>query len=167
MRQTVPAVDGRPAPAPVGEPSTPYHRHDPSSHQEPAASTPMVIEGDAVRSASPQHRRRAAALIRRLGGRTESELRRELDRFFASRPGLGDEDRALIARAMARFRNQLLHHPRRSLRAVAADDPAGVLTLLDAVHRLFGLAESPHGCHNGPRTPAGRTMKSSTSSVAP
>jgi hypothetical protein len=169
MRLIVPSIDHRPASRLVGEPSAPHPQHEPSTHREPPASTPTIVEGGAaVRSASPPHRRRAAALIRQLGGRTEAELRRELDRFFAARPDLSDADRTPIARAMARFRNQLLHLPRSSLLAAAADDdPAVAPTLLDAVRRLFGLADAPHGRHTGPRTPEDRSTRSSTSSVAP
>jgi hypothetical protein len=53
-------------------------------------------------------------LVRQLSGRSDAKLRRELDRFFAARRHLSDTDRAPIARAMARFRNQLLHLPRSS-----------------------------------------------------
>src|SRR5271166_4991839 len=159
MRLIVPSIDHRPASRLVGEPSAPHPQHQPSTHREPPASTPTIVEGGAaVRSASPPHRRRAAALIRQLGGRTEAELRRELDRFFAARPDLSDADRTPIARAMARFRNQLLHLPRSSLlAAAAADGPAVAPTLLDAVRRLFGLADAPHGRHTGPRTPEDRS----------
>jgi glutamyl-tRNA reductase len=167
MTRIVPAVDHRPASTPVGEPSASHHQHEPSTHREPPASIPAIVAGGAVRSASPPHRRRAAALIRQLGGRTEAELRRELDRFFADRPQLSDADRAPIARAMSRFRNQLLHHPRSRLRAAASDDhPAGAHPLLDAVRRLFGLAEAPHAHHAEPRIRADRPTKSSTSSAA-
>ena len=82
-------------------------------------------------------------MIRGLGGRTEAALRRELDRFFAARPDLSHADRVAIARAMARFRNQLLHHPRSTLRAAAAADPAGAHDLLDAVRSLFKLHDAP------------------------
>jgi glutamyl-tRNA reductase len=93
----------------------------------------------------PATRDHAAAMIRQIGGRTEAAMRRELDRFFAARPGLSHADRAAIARAMSRFRNQLLHHPRTTLRAAAAaDHPAGAPPLLDAVRRLFGLADPSH-----------------------
>ena len=167
MRLIIPAVDGRPAPTPVDGPSSSHHRHEPSTYREPPARTPAIAEGAAVCSASSPHRRHAAALIRQLGGRTEAELRRELDRFFAARPDLSDADRAPIARAMARFRNQLLHLPRSSLHAAAADDdPAGAPPLLDAVRRLFGLADAPHAHHAEPRMPEDRPTKSSTGSVA-
>jgi len=103
MRLIVPSIDHRPASKLVGEPSAPHPQHEPSTHREPPASTPTIVEGGAaVRSASPPHRRRAAALIRQLGGRTEAELRRELDRFFTARPDLSDADRTLIARAIFR-----------------------------------------------------------------
>jgi hypothetical protein len=130
-------------------------------------SIPTIVEGGAaVGSASPPHRRRAAALIRQLGGRTEAALRRELDRFFAARPDLSDADRAPIAQAMARFRNQLLHLPRSSLLAAAADDdPADAPTLLDAVRRLFGLADAHHSDRAELRTPASRPTRASTSSA--
>ena len=167
MRPIVPSIDHRPASRLVGEPSAPHPQHEPSTHREPPASTPTIIGGGAaVRSASPPHRRRAAALIRQLGGRTEAELRRELDRFFAARPDLSDADRTPIARAMARFRNQLLHLPRSSLLAAAADDdPAVAPTLLDAVRRLFGLAEAHHSDRAEMRTPASRPTRASTSSA--
>ena len=76
-------------------------------------------------------------MIRGLGGRTESALRRELDRFFAARPDLSHADRVAIARAMARFRNQLLHHPRSTLRAAAAADPAGAHDVVGRGLQLF------------------------------
>ena len=93
----------------------------------------------------PAIRNHAAAMIRQLGGRTDAALRRELDRFFAARPGLSPADRAAIARAMSRFRNQLLHHPRTTLRAAAAEDAhAGAPPILEAIRRLFGLAGPSH-----------------------
>jgi hypothetical protein len=138
-----PTVDHRPVP--VCEPSASLEEHDLSVNREPPECTRATVEGRAaVRSASPPHRRYAADMIRRLGGRTEATLRRELDRFVASRPGLSHADRAAIARAMSRFRNQLLHHPRRTLRVAAvAADPAGAHHLLDTVGRLFKLADTP------------------------
>jgi glutamyl-tRNA reductase len=116
-------------------------------------STPAMVEGAAaVRPATPPHRRHAAAMIRQLGVRTDATLRRELDRFFAASPDLSGADRATIVRAMSRYRNQILHHPRTTLRAAAADDdPAGARALLDAVRRLFGLADSSHANHAEPR----------------
>ena len=58
---------------------------------------------------------------------------------------------------MSRFRNQLLHHPRSSLRAAAAaGDSADPHPLLDAARRVFGLADAPHGRQAGPRTPENR-----------
>jgi glutamyl-tRNA reductase len=105
---------------------------DPEAHQ--------VLTGP-----PPAIRDHAAAVIRQIGGRAEVAMRRELDRFFTARPGLSHADRAAIARAMSRFRNQLLHHPRTTLRAAAAaEHPAGTPPLLDAVRRLFGLADPPH-----------------------
>ena len=165
----VAAVEDRPEPTPVREPSASHHQHEPSTRREPPACTPAIAAGGAaVRSTPLPHRRQAAAMVRELGGSTEAALRRELDRFFAARPDLSDADRAPIARAMARFRNQFLHLPRSSILAAAADDdPAVVPTLLDAVRHLFGLADAPHGRHTGPRTPEDRSTRSSTSSVAP
>jgi glutamyl-tRNA reductase len=120
-----------------------------------------------VRTADSPHRRHAAALIRQLGGRTEAALRRELDRFFAARPDLSHADRAAIGRALSRFRNQLLHHPRNTLRAAAsAAEPAGAHPFLDAVRRLFGLADAPHSDRAAPRTPADRPTKVSANSAA-
>ena len=83
----------------------------------------------------------AAAILRQIGGRTDAALRRELDRFLASRPGLSHADRTAIVRAMSRFRNQLLHRPRYTLRAAAAGEVSAAPLLIEAVRRLFGLAE--------------------------
>ena len=118
----VPAVEDRPEPTPVREPSSTLDVSDLSILREPFESLPAIVAGvAAVRSEPPPHRRQAAAMVRELGGRTEAALRRELDRFFATRSGLSHADQVAIARAMSRFRNQLLHHPRSTLRAAAAD----------------------------------------------
>ena len=167
MRLIVPSIDHRPASRPVGEPSAPHHQHEPSTHREPSASTPTIVEGGAaVRSEPPPHRRQAAAMVRELGGRTEAALRRELDRFFATRSGLSHADQVAIARAMSRFRNQLLHHPRSTLRAAAAtEDTAGANPLLVFVRHLFGLADAHHSDRAELRTPASRPTRASTSSA--
>ena len=138
-----------------------------SKSPRPTESRPRVPRrsSQAARP-SARHPRRTAALIRQLGGRTEAELRRELDRFFAAHPAWSDADRAPIARAMARFRNQLLHLPRSSLLvAVADDDPAVAPTLLDFVRHLFGLADAHHSDRAELRTPASRPTRASTSSA--
>jgi Glutamyl-tRNAGlu reductase, dimerisation domain len=160
-----PPVDHRPAP--VCEPSASLEEHDLSLHLEQPECTRATVEGSAaVRSAPPPHRRYAADMIRRLGGSTEATLRREVDRFLASRPGLSPADRAAIARAMSRFRNQLLHHPRRTLRVAAvATDPAGAHHLLDAVGRLFKLADDPPSNQADPRRPGDRRAKPSPKSL--
>ncbi len=135
--------------AAVDHPRAPFHElarllhedHDIAIHRVPyrESTSPIVEPGEAARSPSPFHRSAAAATLRGLGGRTESALRRELDRFFAARPDVSHADRVAIARAMARFRNQLLHHPRSTLRAAAAADPAGAHHMVDAVGSLFKL----------------------------
>ena len=151
----IPSLEQRLSPSPVCEPA---------ALNQPGLGRPLD-GATADRSLWQSHCRRAAGLIRQLGGRTDVALRRELDRFFAARPELSHADRAAIARAMSRFRNQLLHHPRSTLRtaAVAADDDP---SLLDAVRRLFGLADAPHAHHAEPRIPADRPTHSSTGSVA-
>ena len=165
MRLIIPAVDGRPAPMPVDGPSSSHHQHELSTHREPPASTPTIVEGGAaVGSASPPHRRQAAAMVRELGGRTEAALRRELDRFFATRSGLSHADQVAIARAMSRFRNQLLH-PRSPPAAAATEDTAGGNPLLDFVRHLFGLADAHHSDRAELRTPASRPIRASTSSA--
>ena len=136
-----PVVDHHPAP--FREPSAVHEENDVSIHVGPPERTTAILEGRAaVRFASPPHRSAAAAMIRGLGGRTESAVRRELDRFFAARPDMSHADRVAIARAMSRFRNQLLHHPRSTLRAAAAADPAGARHLIDAVRSLFNLHDA-------------------------
>jgi hypothetical protein len=160
----VPAVEDRPEPTPVREPSSTLDVSDLSILREPFESLPAIVA--AVRSEPPPHRRQAAAMVRDLGGRTEAALRRELDRFFATRSGLSHADQVAIARAMSRFRNQLLHHPRSTLRAAAAtEDTAGANPLLDVVRRLFGLADAHHSDRAELRTPASRPTRASTSSA--
>jgi glutamyl-tRNA reductase len=120
-----------------------------------------------VSTANSLQRHHAAALIRQLGGRTEAALRRELNRFFASRPDLSDADRAAITRTMSRFRNQLLHHPRNALRAAtSAAEPAGAHSLLCAVRRLFGLVDGPPSDQAEPRRPGDPSTKAPANSAA-
>jgi hypothetical protein len=150
-----PAVDHPRAPFRVHSPVC--DEHDVSIHRGPTERTRASVEsGAAVRSPSPPHRSAAATMIRGLGGRTESALRRELDRFFAARPDLSHADRVAIARAMSRFRNQLLHHPRNTLRAAAAD-PAGPHHLVDAVRSLFKLHDAPESNQSDRRRPRDRS----------
>jgi hypothetical protein len=148
----------------VDHPRAPFHElspvcdeHDIAIHRGPIESTgPIVEPGEAPRSPSPLYRSAAAAMIRGLGGRTESALRRELDRFFAAHPDLCQSDRVAIARAMSRFRNQLLHHPRNTLRAAAAN-PAGPHHLVDAVRSLFKLHDTPVSDLSDRRSPRDRS----------
>jgi len=116
--------------------------------------------------AALRHHRDTGALLRQLADRTEAAVRRELDRLFVARPELTDTQRTAIAHAMSRFRNQLLHHPRSTLRAAAAtEDTAGANPLLDVVRRLFGLADAHHSDRAELRTPASRPTRASTSSA--
>ena len=157
MNLTNPAVD-HPL-APVRDPLASLVEHNPSIHREVPVSNGTIVEDSAaVCSASPAHRPYVAAIIRRLSGRTEIALRRELDRFFAGRPDLSHADRAAIARALSRLRNQLLHHPRRALRAAAAD-PAGTRDLLDAASSLFNLADTSPLYVTDPRSPGDRSAR--------
>ena len=156
-------VDHRPSPGagPSAVPDGPG-RFEP---QRFPSTTPAT--GAAVGTASAPHRHRAAALIRQLRGRTDAALRRELGRFFATRPDLSHADRAAITRALSRFRNQLLHHPRSTLRAAAfAPDTVGTHPVLDAVRRLFGLADAPHPDPAEPHPPQDRPTSASAHSVA-
>jgi Glutamyl-tRNAGlu reductase, dimerisation domain len=151
-----PIVDHRPAP--FRERSAVCDENDVSIHRGPTERTRASVEsGAAVRSPSPPHRSDAAAMIRGLGGRTESALRRELDRFFVARPDLSHADRVAIARAMSRFRNQLLHRPRSTLRVAAAADPAGAHHLVDAVRSLFKLHDTPASNRSDRPTPRDRS----------
>jgi glutamyl-tRNA reductase len=104
-----------------------------------------LVESEAAACcASLRHRRDAGILLRQLADRTEATVRRELDRLFLARPELTDTQRSAIARAMSRFLNQVLHHPRSALRAAAdAGDPADPPPLLDVARRVFGLADAP------------------------
>jgi glutamyl-tRNA reductase len=137
-----PVVDHHPAP--IRELSASCEHHDVSIHRESTERTRATIEsGASVRSTTQPHRSAVAILIRVLGDLTESALRRELDRFFVARTDLSHAERAAIARAMARIRNQLLHHPRSTLRAAADTDPASVHHLIDAVRSIFKLHDTP------------------------
>jgi glutamyl-tRNA reductase len=107
--------------------------------------------------AALRHRRDAGALLRQLAERTEAAVRRELDRLFLARPDLTDPQRAAIAHAMGRFRNQLLHHPRSALSA-AVGDAAEAHPLLEAARRVFGLAEAPLGHAAEPRRTTDRRL---------
>jgi glutamyl-tRNA reductase len=147
-------VDHRPAPS--REPSAVCEENDVSIHGGSPERTETIVEGCAAVRSVP-HRSAAAATIRVLGDRTESALRRELDRFFVARPDLSHADRAAIARAMSRFRNQLLHHPRSTLRAAAATDPASAHHLIDAVRSLFKLRDSPPSSKSDRRRPMDRS----------
>jgi hypothetical protein len=140
-----PTVDHSRASTPVRQPSGSLDERDPTLAREQQESTPVIAVGCAAvrRSLSP-HRSHAADAIRQIGQRTEAALRRELDRFFAARPDLSRADKAVIAQAMSRFRNQLVKCPRRTLSAAAgASYPTNVCALLDAVGRLFGAADAP------------------------
>ncbi len=148
------AGDRRLSPTPFFEAPAFPEDHHPAIRADPTERIPLTTEGgDAVGPPSPTHRLHAAAMIRQLGGRTEATLRRELDRFFAARPDLSHSDRAAIARAMSRFRNRLLHHPRSTLRAAAAeDDPVGAHRMLATFRQLFGLAHGPSSNQGDPLT---------------
>jgi glutamyl-tRNA reductase len=162
MRLKNPAVD-HPL-APVRDPLASLLEHDLSTRRAVPVSNATLLENGAVDwSGSSPHRPYAAAIIRRLGGRTETALRRELDRFFAARPDLSHADRAAIARALSRFRNQLIHRPRSVVRAAAAG-PAGAHQLLDAVRTLFNLADASPSQEVDQRRPADSKTRSTSKS---
>jgi Glutamyl-tRNAGlu reductase, dimerisation domain len=151
-----PVVDHHPAP--IRELSASGDDHDISIHREPTERTRANIEsGASVRSTTQPHRSAVAIMIRVLGERTESALRRELDHFLVARSELSHADRAAIARAMSRIRNQLLHHPRSTLRAAAATDPASVHHLIDAVRSIFKLHDNPASSKSDRRRPTDRS----------
>ena len=151
-------VDHRAAPS--RKPSAVHEENDVSIHVGPPERTTAIVEGRAaVRFASPPHRSAAAAMIRGLGRRSESTVRSELDRFFVARPDLSHADRVAIARAMSRFRNQLLHHPRSTLRAAAATDPASARHLIDAVRSLFNPHDTLACSKSGRRRPTVRSAE--------
>jgi glutamyl-tRNA reductase len=102
------------------------------------ASAIVREETDACADAI-RHRHLAGSILRQLGDYSDAVRTRELDRLFASRPNLDDDDRKAIAQTLHRFQNQLLHHPRTALRsATGSADHAG-RSLIDAVRHLFGL----------------------------
>jgi Glutamyl-tRNAGlu reductase, dimerisation domain len=142
MSLTNSAVDH--VPAAVHEPSSAFLQDEESIQRAPSGGPGVVVESCAtIWAASSLHRHRAAALIRKLCGNTQTALRRELDRFFAARPDMSHADRAAIVRALSRYRNQLLHHSRSTLRAAAADPSGDGHDFLDAIHSLLQLQERP------------------------
>jgi Glutamyl-tRNAGlu reductase, dimerisation domain len=146
MSLTTPPVDH--FSAPVRKPGPAFLEYDRTIASAPPDSPGAIVERDAADSApSSPHRRLAAVVIRKLCGSSQTALRRELDRFFAARPNMSHADRAAIVRALSRFRNQLLHHPRSSLRSAAADHSGDGHDFLDAIHGLFQVQERPsfHG----------------------
>ena len=137
-------------------------RHRADRRQQLERAQAIVEREAAACFAALRHHRDAGALLRQLADRTEAAVRRELDRLFAARPDLTDPQRAAIAHAMSRFRNQLLHHPRSALRAAAdASDAADPHPLLDAARRVLGLADPPTGIAVAPRSPENRRLANS------
>jgi glutamyl-tRNA reductase len=105
----------------------------------------IVQEETAACADAIRHRHLAGSILRQLGDYSDAVRTRELDRLFASRPNLDDDDRKAIAQTLHRFQNQLLHHPRTALRsATGSADHAG-RSLVDAVRHLFGLGTSTDG----------------------
>ena len=99
----VPAVEDRPEPTPVREPSSTLDVSDLSILREPFESPRRSSQ--ALRPSARNPRRtaaRPAAMVRELGGRTEAALRREVDRFFATRSGLSHADQAGRSRGPCR-----------------------------------------------------------------
>lgn len=75
------------------------------------------------------------ALRKRFGEVADEELRRALPRL----EGIGDSERSVLEAMSRSLVNKLLHQPMTELKA-GAGQPDGAL-LIDAVRRLFGLAE--------------------------
>jgi glutamyl-tRNA reductase len=96
----------------------------------------LIVEGESAAClAALRHRRHAGALLRQLGDYADAVLHRELDRLFAAQPELTDAQRAVIARAMSRLSNQLLHQPRAALGSAAAAEGTAVLGSPDDLRR--------------------------------
>jgi glutamyl-tRNA reductase len=96
----------------------------------------LIVEGESAAClAALRHRRHAGALLRQLGDYADAVLHRELDRLFAAQPELTDAQRAVIARAMSRLSNQLLHQPRAALCSAAAAEGTAVLGSPDDLRR--------------------------------
>ena len=103
-----------------------------------------IIEGESAAClAAIQHRRHVGALLRQLGDHADAVLRRELDRLFAAQPDLTDAQRTVIARAMSRLSNQLLHQPRAALCAAATTEGTAVLRFPDELRRRGPLDRQP------------------------
>jgi glutamyl-tRNA reductase len=99
------------------------------------------------------HNRSAGTLLRQLGDYADVARQRELERLYASLPGLSDPDREKIAHMAFRLQNQFLHHPRAALRSAAKSDHAAdnPHPLLNAVRHLFGLGDLQPETDDPPR----------------
>ena len=106
-----------------------------------------IIEREtAICLAALKHQKHAGVLLRQLSDNAESIRRRELQRLYASLPGLEDDEREAIAHMAMRLQNQFLHHPRAALRSAVGTEPRDEpSSILAAVKHLFGLgiAASP------------------------
>ncbi|RUL87128.1 glutamyl-tRNA reductase [Tautonia sociabilis] len=106
------------------------------------AASAIVQEETASCADAIRHRHLAGSILRQLGDYSDAVRSRELDRLFASRPHLSEDDRKAIAQTLHRFQNQLLHHPRSALRSATGAADGHGRSLVDAVRHLFGLGQS-------------------------
>lgn len=105
----------------------------------------IVREETAACADAIRHRHLAGSILRQLGDYSDTVRTRELDRLFASRPQLSEEDRKAISQTLHRFQNQLLHHPRTALRSATGSADHSGRSLVDAVRHLFGLGHGSDG----------------------
>ena len=102
----------------------------------------IVREETASCADAIRHRHLAGSILRQLGDYSDAVRMRELDRLFASRSHLTEDDRKAIAQTLSRYQNQLLHHPRSALRSATGTPDGAGRSLIDAVRHLFGLGAS-------------------------
>ncbi len=98
-----------------------------------------IIEHEVSKCLSALRRRRTMGVVLGKLGRYADEIRmRELEKVFASRPELNEDQRQAIAHFAVRLQNQFLHHPRTALKSAAeAEEEAELLS--QAVLNLFRL----------------------------
>jgi glutamyl-tRNA reductase len=110
-----------------------------SQHIAPAEA---IVEQEAQRFSKDWARRRNGPVIDRLTRDIEQKREEILKRLFARLNGkLTEVNKEVIAAALRRFQNRLLHGPISALSEETHNESAGGHTLLEALRKLFRLQE--------------------------
>lgn len=111
-----------------------------AKREREVARAESIIRVEVAAFASWLAERQVVPVIRALRDHGEEIRQEELQKLFSRLPGLGEEERALIAQATRGMFNKLWHTPVVRLKEAAARDEGGV-RYADVVRQLFGLDE--------------------------